>query len=135
MQKISSMGLIFTIALAISGHTQADVIATHSVISSLETADGYNTTLELTLTNTGASSLADVVLTPSDPMLVSPFLENNNILITSIDSGGIAAVVWTVNTMVPVQHFSMNPINLQGNAVDQYGVLVSFPVVSEGDIQ
>lgn len=137
MRKTLLQGLLFSVAVITTGLIHADVIltATHSVVSSLETTDGHNTTLELTLTNTGSNSLSDVVLTPLDPMLVSPLQENNNISFTSIVSGETTTIVWTINTMVRVENFSMVPINLQGKAIDESGVMVSFPVVSEGDIQ
>ena len=137
MQKIRNKGILIIILFIVSGYAQADIAvnATHSIVSTMETADGYNTTIEVTLTNASTSSLSDVVLIPQESVFASPLQENNNLSFTSIDSGGTATVIWTVNTMEPHQNFSMKPIKLQGNALDQNGVMVFFLVVSEGGIQ
>ena len=132
-------GLLLSMALLFSVQTYADIVmsATHTAISSSETAEGFSSIIELTLSNAGTSSLSDVLLTPIDlPLFPAPEPDGNNLSVESIASGALITVQWTVSTMIPLEAFVMLPIILQGTGFDLDGTAVTFSLVSnQGDLQ
>lgn len=136
-KTIAGIGILCGALLVMtSGLSQAEEVltGTHRVISSVETEQGFQTIVEITIQNTGPTVLIGLTLEPIDPLLLSE-PEQNTLFVDVLLASGDVISQWSVTTNQPADASQTMPLIFEGEATDSYGdtvvvFLESEPMVS-----
>lgn len=126
---------LFFVMLA-SSPAYADMVLTakHTLVSVQPDGAGSILTFNIAISNAGTSSLNYANLVAKDP-LVPPDASTNTQHIGALAAGDTVTLNWSVPSALPPDQLAPGtdiPFNIDVEAADESGTIVTFPLTSKG---
>jgi len=121
-------------AMLLLAHTaSADTAlsAEHRLLSSIQQGQGFLTSFEVTVTNSGTENLSAITLIPADATLHVSETDQNGLAVGALLAGAQLNTLWTLVTPTPIGDYIDNAtVYFGAEALDATGQARSFPVSS-----